>query len=38
MDSNKNRPIHNIDNDKYYIDLLPNEGKVLVNGPRTADV
>ena len=38
MDSNKNRPILNIDNDEYYIDLLPEEGKGLVNGLRTADV
>ena len=38
MDSNKNRPILNIDNEEYYIDLLPDEGKALVNGLRTADV
>ena len=38
MDSNKNRPILNMDNDKYYIDLLSNEEKVLVNGLRTVDV
>ena len=38
MDSNKNRPILNIDNDEYYIDTLPEEGKGLVNGLRTADV
>ena len=38
MDSNKNRPILNIDNDEYYIDLLPEEGKGLVNALRTADV
>jgi len=38
MDSNKNRPILNIDNDEYYIDLLSEEGKGLVNGLRTADV
>ena len=37
MNSNKNRPILNIDNDEYYIDLLPEEGKGLVNGLRTAD-
>ena len=38
MDSNKNRPILNIDNEEYYIDLLPDEAKGLVNGLRTADV
>ena len=38
MDSNKNRPILNIDNSKYYIDSLPEEGQVLVNGLRTADL
>ena len=38
MDSNKNRPILNIDNSEYYIDLLPEEGKGLVNGLRTADL
>ena len=38
MDSNKNRPILNIDNAEYYIDSLPEEGKGLVNGLRTADV
>ena len=38
MDSNKNRPILNIDNSQYYIDSLPEEGKVLVNGLRTADL
>ena len=38
MDSNKNRPILNIDDDQYYIDSLPEEGKGLVNGLRTADV
>ena len=38
MDSNKNRPILNIDNEEYYIDLLPDEGKGLVNGLRTADL
>ena len=38
MDSNKNRPILNIDNSEYYIDSLPEEGKGLVNGLRTADV
>tara|TARA_Y100001978_G_scaffold71711_1_gene64449 strand:- start:88 stop:309 length:222 start_codon:yes stop_codon:yes gene_type:complete len=38
MDSNKNRPILNIDNEEYYIDSLPEEGKGLVNGLRTADV
>ena len=37
MDSNNNRPILNIDNNEYYIDLLPDEGKGLVNGLRTAD-
>ena len=37
MDSNKNRPILNIDNAEYYIDSLPDEGKGLVNGLRTAD-
>ncbi len=38
MDSNKNRPILNIDNTEYYIDTLPDEGKGLVNGLRIADV
>ena len=38
MDSNKNSPILNIDNSRYYIDLLPEEGKGLVNGLRTADL
>ena len=38
MDANKNRPTLNIDNDAYYIDSLPEEGKGLVNGLRTADV
>ena len=38
MDSNKNRPILNIDNSEYYIDSLPEEGKGLVNGLRTADL
>ena len=38
MDSNKNRPILNIDNAEYYIDSLPEEGKGLVNGLRTADL
>ena len=38
MDSNKNRPILNIDNFEYYIDSLPEEGKGLVNGLRTADL
>ena len=38
MDSNKNRPKLNIDNSEYYIDSLPDEGKGLVNGLRTADV
>ena len=38
MDSNKNRPILNIDNFQYYIDSLPEEGKGLVNGLRTADL
>ena len=38
MDSNKNRPILNIDNAEYYIDSLPDEGKALVNALRTADV
>jgi len=38
MDSNKNRPILNIDDEEYYIDLLPEEGKRLVNGLRTADL
>ncbi len=38
MDSNKNRPILNIDDSEYYIDSLPDEGKALVNGLRTADV
>ena len=37
MDSSKNRPILNIDNAEYYIDSLPEEGKGLVNGLRTAD-
>ena len=38
MDSNKNRPILNIDNSEYYIDSLPEAGKGLVNGLRTADL
>ncbi len=38
MDSNKNPPILNIDNSEYYIDSLPEEGKGLVNGLRTADL
>ena len=38
MDSNKNRPILNIDNSEYYIDSLPEGGKGLVNGLRTADL
>ena len=38
MNSNKNRPILNIDDSEYYIDSLPDEGKGLVNGLRTADV
>ena len=38
MNSNTNRPVLNIDNAEYYIDLLPDEGKGLVNGLRTADV
>ena len=38
MDSNKNRPILNIDNSEYYIDSLPKEGQGLVNGLRTADL
>ena len=38
MDSNKNRPILNIDNEEYYIDTLTEEGKGLVNGLRTADL
>ncbi len=38
MDSNKNRPILNIENSEYYIDSLPEEGKGLVNGLRTADL
>tara|TARA_Y100001978_G_scaffold20847_1_gene16852 strand:- start:104 stop:325 length:222 start_codon:yes stop_codon:yes gene_type:complete len=37
MDSNKNRPILNIDNSEYYLDSLPEGGKILVNGLRTAD-
>ena len=37
MDSNKNRAVLNLDNAEYYIDLLPDEGKGLVNGLRTAD-
>ena len=37
MNSNKNRPRLNIDNSEYYIDSLPDEGKGLVNGLRTAD-
>ena len=37
MNSNKNRPILNIDDSQYYIDSLPDEGKGLVNGLRTAD-
>ena len=38
MDSNKNRPKLNIDDCEYYIDSLPDEGKGLVNGIRTADL
>ena len=38
MDSNKNRPVLNIDDAEYYIDSLPDEGKGLVNGLRTADI
>ena len=38
MNSNKNRPILNIEDSEYYIDSLPDEGKGLVNGLRTADV
>ena len=38
MDANKKRPVLNIDNEEYYIDSLPNEGKGLVNGLRTADM
>ena len=38
MDSNKNLPILNINNSEYYIDSLPEEGKGLVNGLRTADL
>tara|TARA_Y100001978_G_scaffold185037_1_gene183757 strand:+ start:1467 stop:1688 length:222 start_codon:yes stop_codon:yes gene_type:complete len=38
MEADKNRPILNIDDKEYYIDLLPEEGKGLVNGLRTADV
>ena len=38
MNSNKNRPILNIDDSEYYIDSLPDEGKGLVNGLRTADL
>ena len=38
MTSNKNRPILNIDDAEYYIDSLPDEGKGLVNGLRTADL
>ena len=37
MDSNKNRPILNIDKDEYYIDSLPEEGKKLVNGLKIAE-
>tara|TARA_Y100000589_G_scaffold300686_1_gene311020 strand:- start:90 stop:311 length:222 start_codon:yes stop_codon:yes gene_type:complete len=38
MDANKKRPVLNIDNEEYYIDSLPDEGKGLVNGLRTADI
>ena len=38
MDSNKNRPILNIDNSEYYIDSLPEEGKGWVNVLRTEDL
>ncbi len=38
MYSNNNRPILNIDNSEYYIDSLPEEGKGLANGLRTADL
>tara|TARA_B100000609_G_scaffold158938_1_gene130442 strand:+ start:1148 stop:1369 length:222 start_codon:yes stop_codon:yes gene_type:complete len=37
MDSNNNRPILNFENAEYYIDALPEEGKGLVNGLRTAE-
>tara|TARA_Y100001978_G_C23307239_1_gene252154 strand:+ start:205 stop:432 length:228 start_codon:yes stop_codon:yes gene_type:complete len=37
MDSNKKRPILNIDNAEYDLDSLPEEGKGLVNGLRAAD-
>ncbi len=37
MNVNNNRPILNIDDSEYYIDSLPEEGKGLVNGLRTAD-
>jgi len=37
MDSNNNRPILNFENAEYYIDSLPEEGKGLVNGLRTAE-
>ena len=38
MDSDKKLTILNIDNSEYYIDSLPEEGKGLVNGLRTADL
>tara|TARA_Y100000589_G_C27084159_1_gene600978 strand:- start:16 stop:240 length:225 start_codon:yes stop_codon:yes gene_type:complete len=37
MNKNNNRPKLNIDDAEYYIDSLPDEGKGLVNGLRTAD-
>ena len=36
-DPKTNRPKINIDNKEYYIDSLPDEGKGLVNGLKTAD-
>ena len=36
-DPKNNRPKINIDNKEYYIDSLPDEGKGLVNGLKTAD-
>tara|TARA_Y100000739_G_C20570510_1_gene447528 strand:- start:212 stop:436 length:225 start_codon:yes stop_codon:yes gene_type:complete len=36
-DQKANGPKINIDNREYYIDSLPDEGKGLVNGLKTAD-
>ena len=36
-DPKTNRPKINIDEKEYYVDSLPDEGKGLVNGLKTAD-